>query len=357
MLKAICILPLLLLTPLLPVSTARGDSDPGRHAATTAHGLQVSLSLPRGAYPRDALVPVLVRLQNLSHRSIPVTQERDQQCTVTLPWVHVMTHNGQIVYPPFLPGGPFPHCPIIRPITLRPGQVIQKQVLLILRDRYVQAGVTFAGTRCCRDTNVVTRPLAIRFTFEPHPRAVLHVSPRAEVDIEPGSPAQKGRLYYDEGWACRFSGGSEVTTGAANWGLEGWFMMDRTFYMGTVCNLAAPIRSSGMQLPVGSIIQLSRSIPDAGKVRSIEVSSQEIVHPLIEDNGLRQVDLAGPVFPSASAVSDFLAGRRPLSYERVGKLRGVRPGSRGRAYPERRTATARGPGASPPGRRRGRSGP
>jgi len=35
MLKAICILPLLLLTPLLPVSTARGDSDTGRHATTT----------------------------------------------------------------------------------------------------------------------------------------------------------------------------------------------------------------------------------------------------------------------------------------------------------------------------------
>jgi HTH-type transcriptional regulator/antitoxin HigA len=52
----------------------------------------------------------------------------------------------------------------------------------------------------------------------------------------------------------------------------------------------------------------------------IEVSPREIVHSLLEDNRLRQVDLVGPVFPSRSAVSDFLAGRRPLSYERVGKL-------------------------------------
>jgi len=37
-------------------------------------------------------------------------------------------------------------------------------------------------------------------------------------------------------------------------------------------------------------------------------------------DGRRQVDLVGPVFPSASAASDFLAGRRPLSYERVRKL-------------------------------------
>jgi antitoxin component HigA of HigAB toxin-antitoxin module len=53
---------------------------------------------------------------------------------------------------------------------------------------------------------------------------------------------------------------------------------------------------------------------------SIEVAPQEIVRTLLEDNGLRQADLVGPVFPSRSAVSDFLAGRRPLSYERAGKL-------------------------------------
>ncbi|MGI8553102.1 MAG: helix-turn-helix domain-containing protein [Dehalococcoidia bacterium] len=52
----------------------------------------------------------------------------------------------------------------------------------------------------------------------------------------------------------------------------------------------------------------------------IDVSPQEIVHSLLEDNGLRQANLVGPVFSSAPAVSNFLAGRRPLSYERVGKL-------------------------------------
>jgi HTH-type transcriptional regulator/antitoxin HigA len=46
----------------------------------------------------------------------------------------------------------------------------------------------------------------------------------------------------------------------------------------------------------------------------------EMVRCLLDDNGLRQQDLVGPVFPTRSAVSDFLAGRRPLSYERVRKL-------------------------------------
>lgn len=52
----------------------------------------------------------------------------------------------------------------------------------------------------------------------------------------------------------------------------------------------------------------------------IEVSPQEAVRSLLEDNDLRQVDLVGPVFPSPTAVSDFLAGRRPPSYRRVQML-------------------------------------
>jgi HTH-type transcriptional regulator / antitoxin HigA len=52
----------------------------------------------------------------------------------------------------------------------------------------------------------------------------------------------------------------------------------------------------------------------------IEVSPSGVVSSLLEENGLRQVDLVGPVFPSASTVSDFLHRRRALSYERVMKL-------------------------------------
>jgi HTH-type transcriptional regulator/antitoxin HigA len=53
---------------------------------------------------------------------------------------------------------------------------------------------------------------------------------------------------------------------------------------------------------------------------SIEASPAEVVSSLLEENGLRQVDLVGPVFPSPPTVSDFLHNRRPLSYERVMKL-------------------------------------
>jgi HTH-type transcriptional regulator/antitoxin HigA len=50
------------------------------------------------------------------------------------------------------------------------------------------------------------------------------------------------------------------------------------------------------------------------------LTPSEKVRCLLEDAGLRQQDLVGPVFPTRSAVSDFLAGRRPITYDRVEKL-------------------------------------
>lgn len=47
---------------------------------------------------------------------------------------------------------------------------------------------------------------------------------------------------------------------------------------------------------------------------------QGVVHLLLEDRELRQRDLVPAVFLTESAVSDFLSGRRPLSYARVTKL-------------------------------------
>jgi HTH-type transcriptional regulator/antitoxin HigA len=80
-----------------------------------------------------------------------------------------------------------------------------------------------------------------------------------------------------------------------------------------------PQLSEGQREFVGLLGQLLQNW-EAEHEEPIEVSPQEVVRSLLEDNGLRQTDLVGPVFPSRSAASDFLAGRRPLSYERAGKL-------------------------------------
>jgi HTH-type transcriptional regulator/antitoxin HigA len=80
-----------------------------------------------------------------------------------------------------------------------------------------------------------------------------------------------------------------------------------------------PRLSEGQREFVGLLAQLLHDW-ERDREQPVVVTPQEVVQTLLEDRGLRQVDLVGPVFPSRSAVSDFLAGRRPLSYERAGKL-------------------------------------
>jgi HTH-type transcriptional regulator / antitoxin HigA len=80
-----------------------------------------------------------------------------------------------------------------------------------------------------------------------------------------------------------------------------------------------PELSEGQRELVGLLGQLVHDW-ESEHEEIIEVSPQEAVSSLLVDNGLRQADLVGPVFPSPSAVSDFLHGRRSLSYERVLKL-------------------------------------
>ena len=48
----------------------------------------------------------------------------------------------------------------------------------------------------------------------------------------------------------------------------------------------------------------------------------EALRALIEDNGLRQRDLVGPVFPTESIASEVIRGKRPLTYEFVQRLAG-----------------------------------
>lgn len=52
----------------------------------------------------------------------------------------------------------------------------------------------------------------------------------------------------------------------------------------------------------------------------VTVTPLEALKSLIEDNGLRQRDLVGPVFSTESVASEVISDRRPLRYEMVQKL-------------------------------------
>lgn len=51
-----------------------------------------------------------------------------------------------------------------------------------------------------------------------------------------------------------------------------------------------------------------------------QVAPHELVKAMIEDSGLRQKDLVGPVFPTESIASEVLSGKRKLTYDFVERL-------------------------------------
>ncbi|MGI8968147.1 MAG: helix-turn-helix domain-containing protein [Chloroflexota bacterium] len=59
---------------------------------------------------------------------------------------------------------------------------------------------------------------------------------------------------------------------------------------------------------------------DAEHEEPIRATPREVVAALLEANGMRQGALVGPVFPNRHAVSAFLAGRRPITYDRAARL-------------------------------------
>jgi HTH-type transcriptional regulator/antitoxin HigA len=59
---------------------------------------------------------------------------------------------------------------------------------------------------------------------------------------------------------------------------------------------------------------------EEGQYRAPDLSVHEILRSLLEDNGLRQIDLVGQVFATRGIVSEVLAGKRGLTYDHVKRL-------------------------------------
>jgi HTH-type transcriptional regulator/antitoxin HigA len=99
-----------------------------------------------------------------------------------------------------------------------------------------------------------------------------------------------------------------------------------------------PGMSEGQREMVGLLAQLVYDWEEEAE-EPITGTPEGVVQLLLDDRGLRQRDLVPDVFPTESTVSDFLAGRRSLSYGRVRQLAmffGVSPA----VFFEVRTSTA-----------------
>jgi HTH-type transcriptional regulator / antitoxin HigA len=80
-----------------------------------------------------------------------------------------------------------------------------------------------------------------------------------------------------------------------------------------------PEMSAGQREIVGLLGQLVYDWEEEHE-EPITATPQEMVRFLLEQNGLPQMALVPDVFPTRQNVSEFLAGRRRLSYDRAAKL-------------------------------------
>jgi hypothetical protein len=96
---------LLVLVPLIPASSAQAQAGPVHVAVTSYNGLRLSLSVPQRAYPRNALVRVSVRLQNISHHTLVL----GKTCYTPTLWAEVTNQAQNVRFysysPVWLSGG------------------------------------------------------------------------------------------------------------------------------------------------------------------------------------------------------------------------------------------------------------
>ncbi len=59
---------------------------------------------------------------------------------------------------------------------------------------------------------------------------------------------------------------------------------------------------------------------ESGRYTAPTVSGVDVLRCMLEDNGMKQAELVGPVFTSAGIVSEILSGKRQLTLSHIQKL-------------------------------------
>lgn len=105
-------------------------------SSTLRHGIVLAVASPRTTYPRDALAPVTVSVQNRSGHTVQLT---DDSCSIQNPQVENLNHSGHTVYPPALHLSFGPPCRLPRIHSLGVAQTLVKREYVIVRAAWLRA--------------------------------------------------------------------------------------------------------------------------------------------------------------------------------------------------------------------------
>lgn len=200
----------LMLSVCVPVARTDASSVTAVRVDTVMHGVKLSLSVPRRTYPRNALVTVTVRLENVSRRTVLVSGNNPST-------VAVLDASHQAVYwpeMPFMGQELFDHSVPRRPtISLRPHHHLTRSYFVILRGPLLQAQATLGTPGKERDIRGTFVPLTL--TEEAAPVARVSARPTVHATITPPAGVA-GPLYFVEQTQCTGTNAVDGTWGG--WG-------------------------------------------------------------------------------------------------------------------------------------------
>lgn len=187
-----------LLISVIVVAKAHAAPASGVRVDTITHGVKLSLSIPRRTYPRDALVTVTLRLQNVSRHTVPVSVNNYPDAIV-LDAAHQEVYSARD--PLFdralfeLHGGPGPR----PPMKLRPHRTMVGSYFVVLRGPLLEATAVIGPRGNERGIHGATLPLTL--TYEAPPLVTITTIPTLHATITP-PPGVSASPYFVEQTRC-----------------------------------------------------------------------------------------------------------------------------------------------------------
>ena len=184
---------------------------------TLVHGLRLSLSVRKAGYPRNGLIRVRVSVRDVSGHDVALGSP--DGC-MDSPGVQVVDEAGKVVYPPALPPIRGTCGAVRNPLILGQGQVVTREVLVVLRGNRLQAVAVIKRSAGPDGTFVKGQPIRLPLAPATAPRVSLGVRGGAVfARLLPSSRVNGPLLYVDEA-ECKQQASrrtSEVVSGHHDW--------------------------------------------------------------------------------------------------------------------------------------------
>lgn len=189
-----------------PLARASTPEARGITASSTAHGLKMTLALPRRSYPRGALVRAALTFRNVSSHALYYDVTGGDA-------VLVLNGRGSPVYQTRQPlgmGTLLAYKGPQRTVRLLAGQSRTDHIYLVLYGRFITAETGVSRAETAPSAAVRTPRISIHLTSGSAPEASITTTPHLSVTVTPRQPVS-GKLHYLFETSCTTSDGTGST--------------------------------------------------------------------------------------------------------------------------------------------------